>query len=183
MEHTIENLVLLSQADPSYTMELWLRFEPLCIKWANKLKEIDYSQEDLQQESYLILLKALASYKQTPDKKFEAYYKYMLYRWGRNYKRKRREILTFTDGEHDYFDSVADTTDNIESQILYKEKVKYLQGALQTLNDSEYSLLVRLYVNQEKLMTISEESHVLYSTLESRKRYALKKLKDIFTFY
>lgn len=183
MEYTIEDLVLLSQTDSRYTMELWLKFEPLCIKWANKLKEIEYSQEDLHQESYLILLKALASYKSAPDQKFESYYKYMLYRWGRNYKRKKREQLTFTNGDHDYFENVADIKQDIESQILYEEKVRHLQIALQTLNDSEYTLLVRLYVNQEKLLAISKESQVLYSTLESRKRYALKKLKDIFTFY
>lgn len=164
-------------------MDLWLRFEPLCIKWANKLKEIDYNLEDLLQESYLILLKAVDAYNQVSDKKFEAYYKYILYRWGRNYKRKKRALFTFTYDEHDYFDNVADTDESIEDQLLYEEKVQYLQEAFQILNPSERTLLIRLYVNGEKLLAISEESQIVYGTLESKKRYTLKKLKDFFTFF
>ena len=64
MYEVIEELVRKSKSHSLYSYELWQLMCPLCTKWAHKLKEVDYSVEDLMQESYLILCTALDTYNQ-----------------------------------------------------------------------------------------------------------------------
>ncbi|MEG0085923.1 MAG: sigma factor, partial [Niameybacter sp.] len=90
MERTIQELVCLSQQDRAYSEQLWERLKPLCLKWAKKFNGEQEDIEGLYQESYLVLLKALEHYDPSSEKKFESYFKMVLYRWGRNYQNKKK---------------------------------------------------------------------------------------------
>lgn len=179
VEKTIETLVTESINNPTCTYELWDRLRPLCMKWASRLKDIDYSQEDLLQESYLILHKALSSYKDGEKMKFEAYFKCMLYRWGRDYVCKKREVLFF-DSQCDMLSHRMDESVEVEGEILAKEELEQLKVALQTLKKEEYTLLVELYIKEQPLNYLARRKSMSYKALTCKKYYILKKLKRYF---
>ena len=180
VEKSINQLVKDSIRDSECTYELWERLLPLCMKWARKLKAIDYSGEDLLQESYLILLKALKTYKVEEEMRFEAYFKYMLYRWGRNYMRKKREVLAFDGENYDFWCNVADEKVDVEAQILKEEEIRQLEHALKSLKEDEYTLLIDLYLRETPLKDLAKDKHMSYKGLTSKKYYTLKKLKKFF---
>lgn len=180
VEKTIEQLVSESGQNVESTYELWERFLPLCIKWANKLKEVEYSQEDLLQESYLILIKALKTYKADKDVRFEAYFKYMLYRWGRDYMRKKREVLVFDEAAYDFWSNGTDEKSDVETHILYQEQIHQLKRGLKTLDPEDATLILELYIKNKTIKDLTKDKHMSYKALTSRKYYILKKLKKFF---
>ena len=75
MQSEIEELVKRSLEDQSYTLYLWEKMKPLCLKWAHKLGHIEGDREDLYQESYILLIRALRCYEVCQNMSFEAYFK------------------------------------------------------------------------------------------------------------
>ncbi|MEG0086219.1 MAG: sigma-70 family RNA polymerase sigma factor [Niameybacter sp.] len=180
MEETIEQLVLKSKTNPIYTYPLWKKFEPLYSHWAKKLNPIDGTKEDLYQESYLILVKAVQNYKPEQKVKFESYYKLMLYRWGRDYYRKRKEVVIQEEESMDFWSQVPDEAEGIEAQMLRQERLEKLEKALHTLSAEEQNLLLAFYGQRESLKSLAEQQGLSYKALASRKTYALKKLEKFF---
>ena len=180
MEHTIEQLVALSLEDKKYTSDLWLKLEPLCLSWASKLKNIDYDQEDLYQESYMILLKALETYERGSNIYFEAYFKFLLYRWGRNYRRKRHTLMMYEKDKENFWENLIDEEKGIDEQLIDKQQIELIRSGLETLSREEYNLLMDYYVKGLKIKEISSVYGIGYKALESKKRRALKKIKKVF---
>ncbi|MDA3733580.1 sigma-70 family RNA polymerase sigma factor [Niameybacter massiliensis] len=180
MYEVIEELVRKSKSHSLYSYELWQHFEPLCTKWAHKLKEVDYSVEDLMQESYLILCTAIDTYNQDKEISFSAYYKVMLYRWGSNYRRKNREVLVVEEREENFWDRIQDEQVQVEQQILQKEVVKSIEWALHRLSEKERKLMIKLYFSEKSLNDLATAEGLSYKALTSKKYYLLKKLKKIF---
>lgn len=178
MCETMEELVMRSKEHSVYTYELWKQFEPLCFKWAHKLKEVDYSVEDLMQESYLILCRAVETYQPAKQTSFSAYYKLMLYRWGGNYRSKKREMLIIEEKE-DFWDKIQDEGAGVEAQILQQEMIRVIEEALHRLSEKEQSLLLKLYSEEKSLSDLALEEGLSYKALTSKKYYLLKKLKKI----
>ena len=179
VEKTIEALVRESINNPMYTYVLWERLRPLCMKWASRLKDIDYSKEDLLQESYLILQKALKTYRPGEKTKFESYFKFMLYRWGRDYIHKKREVVCL-DEDSDRRIEWIDESAQVEMEILEKEELRQLEVALQKLPQEEYTFLVELYMKEQSLKDLARHKSMSYKALTCKKYYILKKLKKFF---
>lgn len=177
MALSIEELVLLSLKDRHYTRLLWKRLEPLCLKWASKLQNVDYSFEDLYQESYLILVQTLESYNLEQTLKFESYFKLLLYRWGWNYTHKKRALPIESDV--DFWGMLKDDQ-QLEADYLYKEDLKILQEGLKSLSKLEYNLIIDLYIKGLKISQIATLYEIDYKMLESKKRRTLKKLQKFF---
>ena len=180
MEQTIEQLVALSLEDKKYTSDLWLKLEPLCLSWASKLKNIDYDLEDLYQESYMILLKALETYEGGSNVYFEAYFKFLLYRWGRNYRRKKHTLMMYEKDKEDFWENLIDGEKGIEEQVIDKQQIEQIRRGLQTLSKEDYNLLIDYYIKGLKIKEMSSLYGMGYKALESKKRRALKKLQKVF---
>lgn len=183
MEKSIEELVHLSLEDQSYTLLLWGKMKPLCLNWAYKLRDIEEDIEDLYQESYLLLLKALKHYEAYQNMKFESYFKLVLYSWGRDYKHKYRTELIQNRDDQDFWESVEDTGEGVEDYMINQERYRDLAKGLKHLSQLEYELLIDFYMKGHKISEIATRYHMSYKALETKKRRTLKKLKEIVTHF
>ncbi len=101
---------------------LWNKFAPLWKSWARKLSYVDDEQEDLYQESYLLLMRALQHYDQLKGVPFEAYYKMVLYRWGKKYRNKMRAHL-MQDQDLEWYSDLTGTADDfVKRKKSYSKK-------------------------------------------------------------
>lgn len=178
MDLSIYELVILSKQDIAYTVVLWDRLKPLCLKWVNKFNKEQEDIEGLYQETYMILLKAIEAYDLSQGKKFESYFKILLYRWGYNYQHKKKEVLLMRE-EEDGRDHRIDEDACTEAQGILNIQLEKLYKALKYLEQDEYELLVAFYVRQERIKEISRRKGVSEQAIESRKRRLLKKIKKI----
>ncbi len=181
MQSQIEELVKRSLEDQSYTLYLWEKMKPLCLKWAHKLGHIEGDREDLYQESYILLIRALRCYEVCQNMSFEAYFKMVLYRWGRDYKCRKRPELMKESSEAYFWESQVDEGQQVEESIIGKERATYLIKGLESLSEFEYNLLVDFYIRELKIGDIASSHHMNYKALESRKRRILKKLRERMT--
>lgn len=176
----IGELVALSLEDKAYTLVLWQRLEPLCLKWVNKLKEGNEDAEDLYHESYIILLNALSTYEVESKVYFETYFKLLLFRWGNKYKRKRRTVLIEEGEKGDFWGNLIDYQRGIEELAIYKQQIKILEEGLNQLSKAERNLIIDFYINGYQIKELARLYGADYKALESRKRRTLKKLKKFF---
>lgn len=179
MENSIRELVKLSKKDRSYTAVLWHKLKPLCWNFAYRFDEMEGNEEDLYQESYFILLKALKSYDLDSPVKFESYFKMILYRWGGNY-RLDKKLLLLGEDNYDLLIGQIEEASRIEDKILHNEQIEVLHKALAVLKEDERNLLIDLYVKGEGTKEISTRYGVAYTKVDSQKRRLLKKLKKFF---
>lgn len=166
-----------------YTIEetttLWEKFQPLWTKWAYKLRGVDYDEEDLYQESYLLLLKALEHYDVGKGVPFEAYYKIILYRWGKDYRNKTRGQMIGDEALQDYLDKDREEADFLKG-LLYEQQLKELAKVLAYLKPVERSIIIKFYYEEKSLKTIAREMNLTMRAVVGRKVRAIEKLTQFF---
>ena len=159
--------------------ELWSKHKPLWTSWARKLKYVDYEVEDLYQESYLILVKAVEQYDPRQGVPFEAYYKILLYRWGQRYLYKRRErpIGDETIGEYLNLDT---SWSDLGEKVWHTQQIQKLGEAMTVLKPMEKAILIKFYFEGKKLKEIGSELGLTLKTVATRKEKAIKKIYNFF---
>ncbi len=75
----------------------------------------------------------------------------------------------------------ADSTQGPESQAEQREQSRRLWQAVESLGEPDTSLIVRYYVQQEKLKDVAAELGLNLSTAKSRLRRGRQRLKEILT--
>ena len=154
----------------------WEKLYPLRRKFVRETILGGFEKEDLEQECFLQLQKALEKYKPEMGVPFESYYKIVLYGWRANQNRvKARKELVF--GEEEMLsrtDESVDVATNVERKLLAEE----VREKLNELEDKERRIVEAYYLQNKKLAQIASELNVSIKTVEARKRKALNKLKD-----
>lgn len=158
---------------------LWNKFAPLWKSWARKLSYVDDEQEDLYQESYLLLLGALQHYDEKKGVPFEAYYKMVLYRWGKKYRNKMRAHL-MEDQDLEWYSDLTGTADDFVREVIQQEEHKRLEEGMKRLKPSECLVIRKFYFEEKLLGEIAMELGITVKAVAGRKERALKKLEKIF---
>lgn len=166
-----------------YTIEethsLWEKFRPLWTSWAYKLRAVDYDKEDLYQESYFILLKALEHYDDQKGVPFESYYKIILYRWGKDYLNKKRGQVVGDTELMDYLEGDKEEIDFLK-KLIYEEQAGVLTRALASLKPAEKDIILKFYFEEKSLKEIACEMGLTMRAVVGRKVRAIEKLAQFF---
>ena len=155
----------------------WDRLYPLRRKFVRETHLGGLEQEDLEQECFIQLLKALEKYRPEMGVPFESYYKVVLHGWRANQNRvKARMELAF--GEDGLF-FVKDERINIEQDVERKMLSEEVYKKLGELEQEEQIIITAYYLQNKKLADIADMLQQPYKTVERKKRIALKKLRMI----
>ena len=159
--------------------KVWYQFAPLWKSWARKLSYIEVEREDLYQESYCLLVKALEHYDQEKGVPFEAYYKMVLYRWGKKYRQKKRDYLMEDEDLQGYGEGI-DQSEDVLQKVIHQEVCQRLEKGLKRLKPSECFVIRKFYLEEKPLGEIASELGITAKAVAGRKERALKKLEKIF---
>lgn len=169
-------LMTKEQSDLSY--EWWLKLAPTRNKFVRDTVFYSMDKNDIEQECYFQLLKALELYDESLGVPFESYYKVRLYGWRANQNRKRYISPSFIEDEAlGLIDERMNLEEQIEEQVLFEKVIEELS----TLKEIERKIIVAYYLENKKLTEIAKALGLKYKTAESKKGEVLKKLKKRLT--
>ena len=153
---------------------LWNKFAPLWKSWARKLSYVHGEVEDLYQESYLLLLGALQHYDDKKGVPFEAYYKMVLYRWGKRYSTRQKATLMEDQDLEWSSDDIGSSFIDMSKELIHKEDLRRLMEVLELLSPLEQIIIRRFYFEEKTLKEISIELGFALKNVATRKGRALK---------
>ena len=148
---------------------------PLIRKFVRQTVLYGFDEDDLKQECYMQLQKALERYDERLGIPFESYYKIMLYGWRSNENKRRRMQLLGNDEL--LIESVDERTDierEVEGKLLWEKAL----GELGKLSEAEQYIIRKYYLEGRSLIDIASGLGVKYKNVEFKKGVALKKLRQ-----
>ena len=178
--YVIEELVSKAKTgDEGAAQEIINKYKYLILKEASKYKIPSYEFEDLVQQGYLSVIKAIALYK-LGSNSFNGYcinsiktnFKALLKGKVKHY----REVPN----EEPISPSIATAAEysfTLEDQVIAYEEVKRLYAALKKLDPIEREVVTRFYFLQDSLKEIACEGDNSYYHYLKIKNKALEKLK------
>ena len=151
----------------------WEKMTPLIRKFVRETVLYGFDKDDLKQECYMQLQKALERYDERFGVPFESFYKITLYGWRSNENRKsRRRLLEEKRLMGDTIDERISIEKEVENKLLWEIAL----GELEKLSEVEQYVIKAYYLEGKKLIDIAISLGVNYKTIESRKGVALRKL-------
>ncbi|MBE6023245.1 MAG: sigma-70 family RNA polymerase sigma factor [Cellulosilyticum sp.] len=154
----------------------WNKLSPFWRKFVRETHLEGMEKEDIEQECFLQLLRALEKFKPEMGVPFWSYYKIMMYGWRANQNRvKARMELAF--GEDEMF-FLADDRVNIEKDAERKWLIEEVLRKIDTLDELEKEIISAYYFQNKKLTQIASHLHMPLKNIEYRKRKALHMLKE-----
>lgn len=170
------------KGDKKAKESLLLKLKPLIIssikKYYNKREEYD----DLIQDGYEVILKALEEYDPLKGAKFLGYVKMQLkYKYLDKYKEKDYLSLNepIGEGSEEIIDLLrADEKEAIDKIIVTEERKIILNG-LNKLTKRQREVVFYYYIERKSMKEISEILNISYRTVVNTKTNSLKKLKKI----
>ena len=137
--------------------------------------------EDLEQECFMQLQKAIERYKPELGVPFASYYKIMIYGWRSNQSKvKARMQLAF--GEDEMFRQI-DERINIEEDIEMKLLIEEVLDAVKQLEQTERQIIEAYYLQNKKLVEIASELSIPHRTVDYKKSKALNKLRKMLSLH
>lgn len=166
----------MEQEQMLLTQMWWEKLQPLVRKFTRETLLIGLEDQDIRQECFLLLQKALCQYKEEMGISFAYYYKVVLSGWraNRNKKNKHYELnyqaeqLLFIKDER--VDVAREVEQHLEDEAL-KEAIEHLQAL-------EQQIIRAYYLENKRLKDIALEIGMPYKTIEYKKKGALRKLKE-----
>ena len=153
----------------------WDRLYPLRRKFVRETFLEGLEKEDIEQECFMQLQKAIERYRPEIGVPFESYYKISLNGWRANQNRvKARMELAF--GEDEMF-FLADDRINIERDVEQSLLTQEVLNRVEELEEKERSVIKAYYLQNKKLTEIASELSISLKTVESRKQKALQRLR------
>ena len=153
----------------------WDRLYPLRRKFVRETFLEGLEKEDIEQECFMQLQKAIERYRPEIGVPFESYYKISLNGWRANQNRvKARMELAF--GEDEMF-FLADDRINIERDVEQSLLTQEVLNRVEELEEKERSVIKAYYLQNKKLTEIASELSISLKTVESRKQRALQRLR------
>lgn len=178
MGYIIEELVRKAKTgDEEAIVEVINKFKYLILKEASKYHIPSYELEDLVQQGYLSVIKAIGMYKQGSN----SFNGYCINSIKTNFKallkgkiKHYREVLN---EEPISIDAAANYNFTLEDEVIAYEEVKRLYAALEKLDPLERNVVERFYLHEENLKEIACEGNHSYYDYVRIKSKALEKLK------
>lgn len=159
---------------------LWQQFAPLIKNWSYKTPLEGYTLDDLSQQSFILLLKALEEYDPGKGVPFEAFYRMRLYSWRSLAFRKKTESPMADEKTFELLSNKQDPAQDIEEIFAQKEDKDLLYTLLNTLEEKERYILQAYYFHHMELKAIAKELGYSYKSLEAKKRRLLTKLRILY---
>ncbi|MCF6463958.1 hypothetical protein C3E89_11420 [Clostridium sp. Cult1] len=180
MYKEIEKLLLLSKKGDKKAKEtLLLKLNPLIIssirRYYNKIDQYD----DLIQEGYEIILKAIENYNPNRGVKFLGYVKAML-RYGYLEKHREKQILSLNEPleEGEFIDLLEGSEEDPVDAVIKKEEKYLLLESLNCLTERQKQVVVDYYINRLSIDEIANKLGISYRTVVNTKTQGIKKLKN-----
>lgn len=157
----------------------WDKLYPLRRKFVRETILQGLEKDDLEQECFIQLQKALERYRPDTGVPFESYYKVVLTGWRANQNRvKARMELAF--GEDEMFFLQDDRVD-IEKDVERKMLLEEVFDGIEQLEEKESAIIKAYYLQNMKIAEIASHFQMPLKTVEGKKRRALKKLREAFS--
>ena len=153
----------------------WEKLQPLVRKFIKETFISGYDEEDIRQECFLQLHKALQRYDEGSGISFAYYYKVVLCGWRANENKKNRGCEISYDEEILVFLIENDRT-NIEYDIERKMLLEEIKELMGTLEDREKQIILAYYLENKKLKDIAVELGFSYKKTQHIKERAIHKL-------
>lgn len=155
----------------------WDKLRPLRRKFVRQTILGGLDREDLEQECYLQLQKALEQYDPHLGVPFESYYKIKIYGWRANQNRhKERQEIDLGEEE---LSSITDERTDVAKEVETKLLVEEVLGKVELLEEKAKAIIIGYYLQNKKLYEIANELGLAYKTAEAKKRQALKQLRTM----
>ena len=175
------NIKLAKEGDKKAIEEILESFKMFIIKQCNRIYIEGYDIDDLIQEGYISLIKAIEKY----DESKGAFVAYGTRAIVNNYYmmiKKRAKYngttsLNRSNDENIELIDIIEGNDKIENKIILREDVKYVIEAINNMNENDKKLIIDLQINKIPAKQLAKELGVSYLALCKRKERALKKLK------
>lgn len=182
----IEQLVKKAKSKDEFAVnELIRMFNPLVLKMVSSIYINGSQREDLIQEGYFTIIRAVETYNISSNSSFTAYVSNAIrknYYYGIRKASKRNFDTSYEKlieegkqlSSNHYFE------ENIEDSIIKKEEHKMLKEALEKLSQEEREFILFCYnEGHGGIKRYSEMSGIKYVTLQKRKKSILKKLRKL----
>lgn len=175
--------VLAKMGNDQAKEDLANNFKPFILNLCKKTFLNGYEFEDVQNECYKSLFKALNKYN-PENKRFVAYatksiknaLSNLIRSSTRHDKTDNRSILTLTDClEH----TLAYDIDFVEDELFPKIEILNLKAAIEKLAKEEKELIKFVYIKNQPLKVYAKQSGIPYSTSIRMRKRSLEKLRDI----
>lgn len=152
----------------------WDKLYPLRRKFVSETLLNGFEKDDIEQECFLQLHKAMERYDPHLGVPFESYYKVVLHGWRANQNRNKvnREIAF----EEEAFFFVKDERTDIERDVERKLLVEEVMDLIEQLEEKEQGIIKAYYLQNKKIKEIAEAYGIAYKTVEAKKKRALNRL-------
>ncbi|MGL4798994.1 MAG: sigma-70 family RNA polymerase sigma factor [Cellulosilyticaceae bacterium] len=161
----------------------WMVYKPLWSKWAYKMAGVDMDKEDWEQQSFEVFHHAVETYKESYEITFSAYYRMVLYRYGKRIMSQKgcgpSLSLEMEESTYQQKDETIAIEENFVEESVRSLLSEALQIGLQKLTTEERCLIEDFYLKNVPLAKIAEKARKSYDAIEAKKRRALKKLKSL----
>ncbi len=153
----------------------WNKMKPLINKFVRETILSGFDKDDLRQECYMLINKAVVGYDKECNVPFESYYKIMLYGWRSNQNKKRKLIFL---GEESVLreekDASIDIEKDVERRMLWEEVI----ARIDKLDEIEKEIILGYYLENKSIKEIANKLGATYKNIEYKKGAILKKLKQ-----
>lgn len=157
----------------------WDKLQPLVRKFVKETFISGFDEEDIRQECFLQLHKALQRYDEGLGISFAYYYKVVLCGWRANENKKNRGCEISYDEEILVFLIDNDRT-NVEYDIERKMLLEEVKKLIEALEARERQIILAYYLENKKLKDIAVELGLSYKKTQHIKDRAIHKLSIIF---
>ena len=169
----IEKLVIQAKlGDSSAEEKIFFSFIPYINLLISKFNINGYDRDDLIQECYIVLNKAILKYK--GNNTFAVYVTKALKNNMLYLLRKSTKL------EYSIIDNLIEDPSNLELDILSHLDIKHLSHSLKNLSPKELQIIKDYYFNDISLVCISEKLDEKYITTVKIKDRAIAKLKKCY---
>lgn len=174
--NSFEELVIKTKnGDKEAEKELYEKFRPFIINLCKKSFIDGYTFEDIYQECYLALSKAVKYYNVDKHRFFG--YALTAIKNQVNYKIRRSVPEKESNCYVDNFEFVEQTTHDLVEDIILKADYDVLLKSLKNLDEKEQHLIRQCFFKNKSYRQYANEVHLTYSQVMFIKRKALTKLQ------
>ncbi len=153
----------------------WNKMRPLINKFVRETILSGFDKDDLRQECYMLINKAVVSYDRECNVPFESYYKIMLYGWRSNQNKKYKLVFL---GEESVLREEKDTSIDIEKDVERRVLWEEVIARINKLDDIEKEIILGYYLENKSIKEIASKLGATYKNIEYKKGVILKKLKQ-----
>lgn len=173
INETLMTAIKAGDTQASYT--LWQSLSPIWKKWIKKTHLPGLEKDDLQQQSYLILLESLDKFEPTAGLTFHAYYKVRLHIWRGRVAKRYTPIVPADDELAELIENWADPTDTAQL-VEHRYLLEHLGTYIQTLDPLDAQILSALCLTDQNATQVATHLGLTPTNV----RYRKKKLLDTF---